>query len=195
MTANVFREDVEKCLEVGMNDHVGKPLDLEEVMAMLRKYLTKRFDDTSERVGGDTTWKQGVAWMPELETGNAAIDSQHKQLFNLTSDLVNSCIDGKSADTLGKTLGFLVDYTVKHFADEEALQLEYDFPDYEHHKKLHDDFKVTVGQLVEKFESDGSSKELADDVNSIVVRWLVQHIKTEDSKIAAHIRKQNGAGA
>jgi CheY-like chemotaxis protein len=41
MTANVFREDIEKCLEVGMNDHLGKPLDLGEVLAKLRKYLDK----------------------------------------------------------------------------------------------------------------------------------------------------------
>ncbi|MDR1623047.1 MAG: response regulator, partial [Synergistaceae bacterium] len=39
MTANVFREDVAKCLEAGMNDHVGKPLDFEEVLTLLRKYL------------------------------------------------------------------------------------------------------------------------------------------------------------
>ncbi|MDR2180073.1 MAG: response regulator [Synergistaceae bacterium] len=39
MTANVFREDVTKCLESGMNDHVGKPLDFEEVLDRLRKYL------------------------------------------------------------------------------------------------------------------------------------------------------------
>jgi signal transduction histidine kinase/CheY-like chemotaxis protein len=39
MTANVFREDIEKCIEAGMNDHVGKPLDLEEVLAKLHKYL------------------------------------------------------------------------------------------------------------------------------------------------------------
>jgi signal transduction histidine kinase/DNA-binding response OmpR family regulator len=40
MTANVFREDVEKCLEAGMNDHVGKPLDFDEVLSKLRNYLT-----------------------------------------------------------------------------------------------------------------------------------------------------------
>jgi signal transduction histidine kinase/DNA-binding response OmpR family regulator/ABC-type amino acid transport substrate-binding protein len=39
MTANVFREDIEKCLEAGMNGHVGKPLDFDEVLATLRKYL------------------------------------------------------------------------------------------------------------------------------------------------------------
>lgn len=42
MTANVFREDIEKCLESGMNAHVGKPLDFDEVMAALRKYLTQK---------------------------------------------------------------------------------------------------------------------------------------------------------
>jgi signal transduction histidine kinase/DNA-binding response OmpR family regulator len=39
MTANVFREDVEKCLEAGMDDHVGKPLDFDEVLSKLRDYL------------------------------------------------------------------------------------------------------------------------------------------------------------
>ena len=41
MTANVFREDIDKCLEVGMNGHLGKPLDFEEVINQLRKYLHK----------------------------------------------------------------------------------------------------------------------------------------------------------
>jgi signal transduction histidine kinase/CheY-like chemotaxis protein len=40
MTANVFREDVEKCLEAGMNGHVGKPLEMDEVLGALRKYLS-----------------------------------------------------------------------------------------------------------------------------------------------------------
>jgi signal transduction histidine kinase/PAS domain-containing protein len=39
MTANVFREDIEKCLEAGMNSHVGKPLDFNEVLEKLRFYL------------------------------------------------------------------------------------------------------------------------------------------------------------
>jgi len=39
LTANVFREDVEKCLEAGMNDHVGKPLNIVELFTKLREYL------------------------------------------------------------------------------------------------------------------------------------------------------------
>jgi CheY-like chemotaxis protein len=41
MTANVFKEDIERCLAAGMNSHVGKPLDFEEVTACLRSYLGK----------------------------------------------------------------------------------------------------------------------------------------------------------
>jgi CheY-like chemotaxis protein len=39
MTANAFREDIEKSLEAGMNSHVGKPLDNEVVLEKLRTYL------------------------------------------------------------------------------------------------------------------------------------------------------------
>jgi len=41
MTANVFREDIEKCLESGMNWHIGKPIDVDEFFGMLIKYLMK----------------------------------------------------------------------------------------------------------------------------------------------------------
>jgi len=39
MTANVFKEDIDKCLEAGMDSHVGKPLDFEEVMTRLHLFL------------------------------------------------------------------------------------------------------------------------------------------------------------
>ena len=39
MTANVFREDVERCLAAGMDDHIGKPLDRDELLNKLSRYL------------------------------------------------------------------------------------------------------------------------------------------------------------
>ncbi|QQO09329.1 response regulator [Breznakiella homolactica] len=41
MTANVFREDIEACLAAGMNGHVGKPVDLEELLSILKKHLNR----------------------------------------------------------------------------------------------------------------------------------------------------------
>jgi len=38
-TANVFKEDIEKCLAAGMNAHVGKPLDIMEAIDKMREFL------------------------------------------------------------------------------------------------------------------------------------------------------------
>jgi CheY-like chemotaxis protein len=42
MTANVFKEDVESCMEAGMNAHIGKPVDVDDMMEKLRKFLRVR---------------------------------------------------------------------------------------------------------------------------------------------------------
>ena len=42
ITANAFREDVQRCLEAGMDAHLAKPLELEKLLATLHKCLVKR---------------------------------------------------------------------------------------------------------------------------------------------------------
>jgi signal transduction histidine kinase/CheY-like chemotaxis protein len=39
MTADAFAEDIQKCLECGMNDHLAKPIDVQTVAFKLKKYL------------------------------------------------------------------------------------------------------------------------------------------------------------
>lgn len=41
MTADAFSEDRQKCLDIGMNAHVAKPIDVEEVGRILEKFLKK----------------------------------------------------------------------------------------------------------------------------------------------------------
>ena len=42
MTANVFREDVERCVAAGANGHLGKPLDWVELFKALSRHLESR---------------------------------------------------------------------------------------------------------------------------------------------------------
>ena len=39
MTADAFSEDIQHCLECGMNAHTAKPINLNEVVALLKKYI------------------------------------------------------------------------------------------------------------------------------------------------------------
>jgi len=39
VTADVFREDVEQCIAAGMNDHIGKPVDINKVIEIISKYI------------------------------------------------------------------------------------------------------------------------------------------------------------
>ena len=41
MTANVFREDIERCLAAGMNGHLGKPVNVDEVIEKCNEWFNR----------------------------------------------------------------------------------------------------------------------------------------------------------
>ncbi len=44
MTANAFKEDIEKCLSCGMNDHLSKPIDEKALIQKIKKYLKNKIN-------------------------------------------------------------------------------------------------------------------------------------------------------
>ena len=40
MSADTFPDDIKKCLAVGMNAHVAKPIDVAEIASLLKKFMT-----------------------------------------------------------------------------------------------------------------------------------------------------------
>jgi hemerythrin len=129
-----------------------------------------------------------LEWSQELETGNETVDAQHKMLFSYVNDVIGVCENDDEADKIQETLAFLIHYTVQHFQDEEALQLECGYPEYEWYKWLHEDFKEKATALAQRFTQSGSSAELCNDVKEVVVSWLMNHIRGEDKKIGEYIR-------
>jgi hemerythrin len=122
-------------------------------------------------------------WTEEFVTGNVTVDTQHKQLFVAINNLLDACSSGQGRAHLSETLDFLINYAVKHFSDEEKLQQQYNYPDYQNHKKLHDDFKATVGDLAKQLRENGPTVALVTKVNSNIGDWIINHIKHEDKKI------------
>lgn len=129
-------------------------------------------------------------WDKSLETGNITIDGQHKSIIDSINKLLEACSQGKGRNEVENTLKFLQDYVVKHFNDEEKLQLKSSYPDYKAHKEKHEAFKKTVNEIVQEYNTGGASIQLVAKVNSSVAGWLISHIKSEDKKVAAHIKSK-----
>ena len=83
----------------------------------------------------------------------------------------------------------MASYAEIHFADEERLQIEHKYPDYENHKRLHEGFKVKSLDLIHQYIANEYFENLLSDIQTVLVDWLLTHFKQEDFKIAEHIRK------
>jgi hemerythrin len=127
-----------------------------------------------------------------LETKIPLIDKEHAMLVDYLNDLVDAIENNKGKEEVVRTAEFLSMYTVKHFNDEEKIQIEYNYPEYHYHKSLHENFKGKVIMLLEELGNDGPSEFFVKQVNTIVGNWLINHIKIEDLKIANYIRSLEG---
>ena len=127
-------------------------------------------------------------WDSSLETGYEKIDNQHRQLVAAVNSLMEASKNGKGDKAVMETLEFLTAYTIKHFADEEQLQIDYEYPDYFNHKRIHYDFKETVGKLTEQVIRDGPTEKIIDSVSSIIGSWLLNHIRGDDFRMAAFVK-------
>ena len=124
----------------------------------------------------------------DLVTGNALIDSEHRQLFAAINSLMDACAQGKGRDQISSTLQFLTGYVSKHFGDEEQLQLKSKYPNYQTHKQFHDGYKRQLGDTARSLMAEGPTVKALGDLNK-VVGVLISHIRTEDKRLAQHVQK------
>lgn len=107
----------------------------------------------------------------DLITGNELIDSQHEELIGRINKLLDSCEAGEGKISAIKMLDYLAKYTDTHFGDEEALQKEVCYPDYDKHHAKHEEFKQTIQELNEMLqEEEGPSDAFVQKVEEHVVK-------------------------
>ena len=123
----------------------------------------------------------------DLMTGNALIDTEHKQLFDAINALMDACSLGKGREKIMSTAQFLQSYVNKHFGDEEGLQVKSKYPNYPAHKQFHDGYKRQLDDTVQVLVAEGPTVKALGALNQIV-GILVSHIRTEDKRLARHVR-------
>ena len=116
----------------------------------------------------------------EYETGVDLIDGQHKELVDKLNKVASAGISSVTKDETEKTLGFLRDYIVKHFKDEENLQKQSGYPKHEWHKGQHELFFKEFQKLRHEYQTNGASVQYSFALNNSIIQWIMTHIKTVD---------------
>ena len=126
-------------------------------------------------------------WDPAWETGNAAIDRQHKALLQQLERLMVALSEGREALEVERALLLLGDYIDYHFSAEEALMEEAGYPDLPDHRANHDEMRLQVQALVEAYHHSAQSIPVV--VMEFLLGWLKGHFTNEDGRMAAYLRQ------
>lgn len=130
-----------------------------------------------------------MTWKDSLSIGIPEIDKQHKDLCDKIDSLYDACAKGKGADEAVKILNFLESYTIRHFADEEKFQLKIQYPKYQQHKKMHDDFVKEIADLKKQLLASGTTMPMVIHINQTISGWLVNHIMQTDAELKKYVAK------
>lgn len=137
-----------------------------------------------------------MIWKEKYTIGVPRIDTQHEELFTRVTSFVESLRSdrdwGEKVNNVNDTLAFMKEYVVTHFKDEEAYQKEIGYPGLSEHKKIHSDMVAYVGTIAEQYEKNGFREITMQQFAGKLVTWLVNHVVSEDQKIADYARSNEG---
>ncbi len=132
-----------------------------------------------------------ISWREELATGNQHIDHQHRELLERFDTLLTACRHGEGRQELSRLLDFLDEYVVQHFGDEEQLQQEYHYPEFQGHQLLHRGFIKRLVELKRTIRADGEVQlDHVLTTNKMLLDWLVNHIGTRDRELGRFLRER-----
>jgi hemerythrin len=114
------------------------------------------------------------------------IDGQHQKLFRIASELHAAMVAGKAQANVANLLDRLVQYVQVHFAYEERIMQQVGYPDFAAHKALHAELTRQVLQFQADLES--GKQTLSVSLLHFLKKWLLNHIKNEDSKYAPFVK-------
>ena len=127
----------------------------------------------------------------DMEVGVLEIDSQHMELVDRLNSLVSMGHDAVSKEETQRTMDLLEEYIIKHFADEEKLQKQSNYPEYETHKKMHELYIGEFQKLKKEFADNGHSLKFTMDLNNSLINWIIKHIKSADVELGKFLKSKS----
>jgi hemerythrin-like metal-binding protein len=129
-----------------------------------------------------------LEWNESFSVGIKRIDEEHRQIIRFINELYDAIHTKKDAAVTANILGGLIEYTMTHFTNEEALMREHGYPAFEKHRDQHDDLFVKVNEYKKRFEADHHG--LAGELLEFLKDWLVRHILHTDKAYTDFFNKK-----
>lgn len=111
-----------------------------------------------------------LVWQEAYESGNAIIDREHQQLFDLANGLIDAVAHAdEDPECVRAALDRLQEHVQRHFADEEGILAEHGYVDLPQHKRAHAGLLRRAGFLREQVDAGNASL-------GAVVQFLAQDV-------------------
>lgn len=125
----------------------------------------------------------------DLETGNTLIDDEHRKLFKAVNSVLDACNKGQGNNVIEPAIKFLLGYVDIHFAHEEKLQKDSNYPGFASHRAFHKKFKKELLSIAAQIPSDTTYVADLIKLNGHI-SVLIGHIRTEDKKLGLFLKEQ-----
>ena len=122
----------------------------------------------------------------KFESDFETIEVQHKRLSEIIKKMYDSIVRGDEQNALAEVFDELICFMIYHFDTEEALFGAYDYPDYESHKKEHNELCRQILELQEQFNM--KIVTITFEVMDFLTNWLEEHTAVTDSKFEEYMR-------
>jgi hemerythrin len=118
-----------------------------------------------------------LAWSEAYECGEAIIDREHQELFDLGNELIGaSMATGGDSDAIKLGLDKMFSAVVQHFVDEEALLAQRGYSRLEEHRQAHERLLQRARELMQSADTGGIT-------TGVIVEYLARDV------VAKHILK------
>lgn len=129
-----------------------------------------------------------IVWDQRLDTGIEVIDAQHRRIVEYINDLEVAKLQHDKR-LVTDVIEQLIDYTQSHFGFEESMLEEAGYKFLKPHRKVHELF---IKRVTEFTMRAAKGEEIADELHSMLTKWLLNHIANEDRDYAVVVKQMVG---
>ena len=134
-----------------------------------------------------------IAWDDTLDTGDAGMDAEHKELARFFGRLREAVEGSEGKAACATVLDNIIDHAKAHFELEQRLMTQHAYPKMEQHAAEHAMLIRQVLDCKENFDVDTAASRSA--LMQFPEVWLTYHILFSDKELAAFIASARGHSA